>query len=95
MSGDRIESAHPGEHLREFLEEYGLARQQLAQGIHVPPQRIDEIIQGREAVTADTALRLARYFGTTAQYWMNLQAGYDLEVAKASVDLEAIRPLAA
>lgn len=95
MTGETIAPSHPGEHLREFLEEFGIDAQRLAHDIHVPPQRIDDLIESRNAITADTALRLARYFGTTAQFWMSLQAGYDLALARQAVDIEAIHPLAA
>lgn len=73
---------HPGEILLEdFLTPMGITRYRLAKEIGVPQRRIDEICAAKRAITADTALRLARYFGTDAQSWMNLQAGYDLEVA--------------
>ncbi|HKJ77304.1 MAG TPA: HigA family addiction module antitoxin [Gammaproteobacteria bacterium] len=78
---DRHEPIHPGEHLAEFLEEFGITQYRLAKDISVPPRRINEIVKGKRAVTADTALRLGRYFGTTAQFWMNLQDRYELERA--------------
>ena len=95
MLNNLIAPVPPGEHLQEFLEEYHLTRERLAQDIHIPLQQIDGIIQGHQTVTADLALRLSRYFGTTAQFWMNLQAGYDLEVARQKVNIESITPLAA
>lgn len=74
---------HPGEILQEeFLKPLGLSQYRLAQSLHVPPRRINEIVLRKRAVTADTALRLARYFATTAQFWMNLQARYDLEIVR-------------
>ena len=74
---------HPGEILQaEFLEPHSLSQYALAKGISVAPKRISEIVQCRRAITADTALRLARYFGTSAQFWMNLQARYELERAE-------------
>ncbi|WP_260294970.1 HigA family addiction module antitoxin [Sedimenticola hydrogenitrophicus] len=77
---------HPGEILQtEFLEELNLSAYKLAQDISVPRTRISDIIAGKRAITADTALRLGRYFGTTAQFWMNLQADYDLR--KAVIEL--------
>ena len=77
---------HPGEILREdFLTPMGITRYRLAKSICVPQRRIDEICAGKRAITADTALRLARFFGTDAQSWMNLQAGYDLEMAEISL----------
>lgn len=77
---------HPGEILKEeFLEPYGITQRQLAAAINVPPNRISEIIRGRRGVTADTALRLAHYFGTSVEYWMGLQQHYDLDVARAGM----------
>ncbi len=74
---------HPGEILLEdFLKPMGITRYRLAKEIGVPQRRIDEICAGKRAITADTALRLARFFGTDAQSWMNLQAQYDLETAE-------------
>ena len=75
---------HPGEVLlEEFLQPMELSQYRLAKDITVPPRRINEIVHGKRAITADTALRLARYFGTTERFWMNLQIRYDLEVVKA------------
>ena len=74
---------HPGEILlEEFLSPMGLSQYRLAKDISVPPRRINEIVRGQRAVTADTALRLARYFRTTERFWLNLQTRYDLEVEK-------------
>lgn len=74
---------HPGETLREdFLKALGLSANRLAMELHVPVTRVNDIVRGKRAITADTALRLARYFGTTPQFWMNLQANYDLELAQ-------------
>ena len=75
---------HPGEILlEEFLEPMGLSQYRLAKDISVPPRRINEIVHGKRAITADTALRLARYFGMSERFWMNLQIRYDLEAEKA------------
>jgi antitoxin HigA-1 len=75
-----MEPIHPGEVLAEdFLEPLGLSQYRLAKGINVPPRRINEIVHGTRAITADTALRLARFFGTSEQFWLNLQNRYDLE----------------
>ncbi|MCZ2156419.1 MAG: HigA family addiction module antidote protein [Bryobacterales bacterium] len=71
---------HPGEMLRDELEARGLSMNQLARGLCVPMNRISAIVNGKRAITADTALRLARFFGTSAQMWMNLQTDYDLKV---------------
>jgi addiction module HigA family antidote len=74
---------HPGEILQEeFLSPLGISQYRLAKETSVPPRRINLIVRGGRAVTADTALRLARYFGTSEQFWLNLQARYDLEVEK-------------
>jgi addiction module HigA family antidote len=73
---------HPGETLREdFMLPLGLSASRLAMELHVPVTRVNDIVRCRRSITADTALRLARYFGTSAELWMNLQAHYDLEVA--------------
>lgn len=72
---------HPGEILKEeFLDEMGITQYKLAKDIHVPARRINEIVKGKRSITADTALRLGRYFGISPQFWINLQAHYDLEV---------------
>jgi antitoxin HigA-1 len=82
-TNDKLAPIHPGEVLLEdFLDPFGLSQYRLAQDISVPPRRINEIVHGKRAVTADTALRLARYFGTTERFWLNLQARYDLEVER-------------
>jgi addiction module HigA family antidote len=74
---------HPGEVLlEEFLKPLGLSQYRVAKDTSVPPRRINEIVHGTRAITADTALRLARYFGTSERFWMNLQGRYDLEVQK-------------
>lgn len=74
---------HPGEILHEeFLIPLGLSQYRLAKEISVPPRRINEIVRGTRAITADTALRLARFFATSEQFWLNLQARYELEVEK-------------
>ncbi len=76
---------HPGEILADELEEIGVSASQLARTIEVPPNRVSQIIAGKRAITADTALRLARYFGTSADLWMNLQKAYDLDLARKSL----------
>lgn len=81
MPTDLLPPVHPGEVLaEEFLEPLGLSQYRVAKDINVPARRINEIVHGKRAVTADTALRLARYFGTSARFWLNLQAQYDLDV---------------
>jgi addiction module HigA family antidote len=78
---------HPGEILlAEFLEPLGISQYRLAKDISVTPRRINEIVLGRRAITADTALRLGRYFNMEAQFWLNLQTHYDMEVALAALD---------
>ena len=84
-TGKRIPPARPGEILREdFLEPMGISVYALANAIKVPRSRVNDIVRGRRAITADTALRLARYFGTSPEFWINLQAHYDLEIAKGA-----------
>lgn len=80
---EMLEPVHPGEVLFEdFMKPLGLSQYRVAQDIGVSPLRISEIVRGKRAVTADTAMRLARYFGTSSAVWMHLQAQYDLEVAE-------------
>lgn len=89
---------HPGEILmEEFLEPLQVSQNRLAVAIGVPPRRINEIVHGKRRITADTALRLARYFGTTDRFWLNLQTRYDLEVEKDNLGstLDRIEPLKA
>ena len=85
---------HPGEHLAEMLEELGVSQYRLAKAIGVPPMRISEIVRRRRAVTADTALRIGRALGTSAEFWLNLQRMYDLDLARAATDVSGIEPLA-
>jgi addiction module HigA family antidote len=87
---------HPGEILlAEFLEPLGVSQYQLAKAVDVPARRINEIVHGQRRISADTALRLARYFGTSERFWMNLQARYDLELEKDRLGtaLDDIQPL--
>ena len=84
MTLKKFPPVHPGEVLlEEFLKPMDLSQYRLAQDISVPPRRINEIIHGKRSITADTALRLSRYFGTSERFWLNLQNRYDLEVEKA------------
>ena len=79
----RIPPVHPGEILlEEFLKPLGLSQYRLAKGLSVPARRINEIVLGARSITADTALRLGRFFGTSKRFWLNLQATYDLEVER-------------
>jgi len=73
---------HPGEHLAEQLEELGMSAAELARQLKVPTNRITEVLNGRRAVTGDTALRLGHFFGTSAEFWMNLQKLYELRLAE-------------
>ena len=94
----KLKNIHPGEVLlEEFLVPMSLSQNALARAIAVPPRRINEIVLGKRAITADTALRLARYFGTSEQLWMGLQADYDLEEARRQLGrkIERIERLAA
>src|SRR6056297_39816 len=77
---EKLENIHPGEILKEeFLDEMGITAYRLAKDTFMPQTRISEIIKGRRGITADTALRLSRYFGTSAKFWLGLQEDYDLE----------------
>jgi antitoxin HigA-1 len=83
MVEQKLPPIHPGEILlEEFLKPMGISQYRLAKDISVPARRINEIVHGKRAISADTALRLARYFGLSEQFWMNLQASYDLEITK-------------
>lgn len=97
MAADMVMApVHPGEILlEEFLTPLAVSQYQLAKEIRVPARRINEIVHGQRRVSADTALRLARFFGTSERFWLNLQARYDLEVEKDRLGdaLDGIRPL--
>jgi addiction module HigA family antidote len=80
MKKNKIPPVHPGEILlEEFLKPMGVSQNRLALDMRVPPRRINEIVHGKRRITADTALRLARYFGMSAQFWLGLQMDYDLD----------------
>jgi addiction module HigA family antidote len=81
----KLPPIHPGELLRDELGEIGVSLNELGRALRVPMNRISEIVNGKRAITVDTAMRLARYFGTSPQYWLNLQVAYDLEVAGQKV----------
>ena len=81
---------HPGEHLAEELSELGMSAAELARRIGVPTNRVTEILNRRRAITGDTALRLAHFFGTSAEFWLNLQNFYDLEISRRSGKLSEI-----
>lgn len=91
-----IEPIHPGEILMEdFIEGFGITQNKLAVSIGVPPRRINEIVHGKRGITADTAIRLARYFGTSEELWMNLQSDYELRLERRVLrdKVAAITPL--
>lgn len=82
----KMKPVHPGEVLVEdFLRPMGISQYRLAKEIHVPPRRVNEIVLGRRGISADTALRLAQFFGTTPEVWQNLQSQYEMDVAKNGV----------
>ncbi len=83
MKNKKLPPIHPGEILmEEFLGPMGISQYRLAKDISVPPRRINEIVHGKRSITADTALRLGRFFGMSPQFWLNLQTRYDLEVTE-------------
>ena len=82
---------HPGEILAEELDEIAVTPTELARQLRVPPNRITQIVQGKRAITGDTALRLGHWFGTSAQFWLNLQSAYDIRVAQATAGREIAR----
>jgi addiction module HigA family antidote len=91
-----VNPSHPGEVLQElYLVPLGLSALALARRIHVPRTRIERLVKGETAVSADTAMRLGRVFGTTPEYWMNLQRAWDLARARETIDVSGIKPLAA
>nr|WP_210605181.1 HigA family addiction module antitoxin [Brevibacterium oceani] len=93
---DLIEPIHPGEILMEdFIEGFGITQNKLAVAIGVPPRRINEIVHRKRGITADTAIRLARYFGTSEEFWMNLQSNYELRLERRVLreKVAAITPL--
>lgn len=93
---EKCPPVHPGEILMEdFLEGFGITQNKLAVSTGVPPRRINEIVHGKRGITADTALRLARYFGTSEEFWMNLQSNYELRLKRRLLRsrLAEIKPL--
>ncbi len=95
MKESRIPPVHPGEVLFEdFLKPLGISQYRLAKEMKVYPRKINEIVHGKRAITADTALRLSRYFGTSAELWMNLQALYDLERTRDKIEGQLERDVA-
>jgi addiction module HigA family antidote len=94
----RLPPIHLGEHLKEFMEDFSLTANQLAKALHVPANRVTAIVNGTRGITGETALRLGRYFGTSAEMWVNMQGHYDLEIARDEFEaalLKEIQPRAA
>ena len=79
---NKMRPIHPGEQLQDELDELGMSGNAFAKALDVPPNRITDILRGKRGISGDTALRLARYFGTTAEFWLNLQSAYDLRLAR-------------
>jgi len=96
MNTNKLPPIHPGEILiEEFLEPMKISQQQLADGTHIPLEQINQIIQGKQAITADIALRFGRYFGMSAKFWLNLQGHYELEIAEDRLSnqlLQEVKP---
>ena len=95
-ASDKLAPIHPGEVLMaDFIEGFGITQNKLAVSVGVPPRRINEIVHGKRGISADTALRLATYFGTSAQFWLTLQDRHDLDVAedRTAEQIAAITPL--
>ncbi|MEO6795222.1 MAG: HigA family addiction module antitoxin [Mycobacterium sp.] len=93
---EKLAPVHPGEVLMEdFIQGFGITQHKLAVSIGVPPRRINEIVHGKRSITADTALRLGRFFGVSGQFWLNLQGFYDLDVQREVLGsvLDEIRPV--
>jgi addiction module HigA family antidote len=99
MKTKKLNPIHPGEILQnEFIHPMGLSQNRLAQALHVPARRINEIVLGKRSITADTALRLSRYFNNSAQFWLGLQMDFELDVAEDRLDekiKEEIKPRSA
>ena len=92
----KMEPVTPGEiRLEEFFKPLGLSQTAVARGINVPPRRINEVVLGKRGITADTALRLARYFGNSPEFWLNLQTRYELELAeeKSGKEIAKLKPV--
>ena len=96
MKHDKLPPVHPGEVLlEEFLKPLKISQYRLARGISVPPRRVNEIVLHKRSISADTALRLGRYFGTSEQFWLNLQGHYDLKMARRNLKPEDARRIKA
>ncbi|HXD90102.1 MAG TPA: HigA family addiction module antitoxin [Candidatus Binataceae bacterium] len=93
MITNKMRPIHPGEILREELDELGLSARALATALKVPTNRITTILNGRRGITADTALRLARFFGTSPEFWLNLQSAHDLRLAQRNAGVRIVREI--
>ena len=78
----RLPPIHPGEHLKKFIDDFGLTMSRLAKALHVSPNRVTAIVHGTRGITGETALRLSHYFGTSPEFWLNLQKHYELQIAQ-------------
>ena len=94
-NGGQMPLIHPGEHLADYIEGAGVSQYRVAKATYVPPRRINEIVKGQRAITADTAVRLGRFFGTSPMFWMNLQSAYDVAVAGEKMKGLTIEPVGA
>lgn len=91
-----LANIHPGEVLlEEFLQEYGISQNRLGREIGMSPRAVNEIVHGKRSITANSALRIAKFFGTSAEFWLNLQTSYDLEEAAKTIDLRHIKSIEA
>ena len=91
-----LANIHPGEVLlEEFLQEYGISQNRLGREIGMSPRAVNEIVHGKRSITANSALRIARFFGTSPEFWLNLQTSYDLEEAAKTIDLKHIKGIEA
>ncbi|MBT3309085.1 MAG: HigA family addiction module antidote protein [Gammaproteobacteria bacterium] len=95
VTGEKVLPIHPGIHLKDYIEGAGVTQYRVAKEIHVSAIRISEIVNGKRSISADTAIRLGRFFDTSAQFWMNLQSRYDLDVMVGEKDYNDITPVAA
>ncbi len=96
MSARKLPPIHPGEILlEEFMRPMGISQNRLGRDLNVPPRRINEIVRGKRRISADSALRLSRYFGTSDEFWLNLQTRFDLEIAKEKSKNTIIREVKA
>jgi addiction module HigA family antidote len=92
MAAKRLPPVHPGEILwEEFMKPWSISQNRLGRDLGVPPRRINEIVHGKRSIIADTALRLSRYFGTSAEFWLDLQTDYDLDIARDELEKKIAR----